>query len=213
MVYPEIIKKVLPASFVGIFAAIVMGAVLSTFNSVLNSSATIFSLDLYKRHFNPKASDKKLVYIGKLTSSVLAIFAIAVAPFVAKSPDGLYQLLQQLNGIFFIPIASIMLVGFFTKNISALAAKVALFVGLTFYLLASFVFDTGIHFVHIWGIEFILNLAVMYLISYYYPNKNKFNISDLKLVKMEQWKYTKPFSIFLCLVTLIIYITMGSING
>jgi len=58
-----------------------------------------------------------------------------------------------------------------------------------------------------------LNLAVMYLISYYYPNKNKFNISDLKLVKMEQWKYTKPFSIFLCLVTLIIYITMGSING
>jgi SSS family solute:Na+ symporter len=164
-------------------------------------------LDLYKRHFNPKASDKKLVYIGKLTSSVLAIFAIAVAPFVAKAPDGLYQLLQQLNGIFFIPIASIMLVGFFTKNISALAAKVALFVGL------SFVFDTGIHFVHIWGIEFILNLAVMYLISYYYPNKNEFNISDLKLVKMEQWKYTKPFSIFLCLVTLIIYITMGSING
>jgi SSS family solute:Na+ symporter len=180
---------------------------------VLNSSATIFSLDLYKRHFNPQASDKKLVFIGKLTSSVLAIFAIAVAPFVAKAPDGLYQLLQQLNGIFFIPIASIMLVGFFTKNISALAAKVALFVGLIFYLLASFVFDTGIHFVHIWGIEFILNLAVMYLISYFYPNKNEFNISDLKLVKMEQWKYTKPFSIFLCLVTLIIYITMGSING
>ena len=87
MVYPEIIKKVLPASFVGIFAAIVMGAVLSTFNSVLNSSATIFSLDLYKRHFNPIASDKKLVYVGKLTSSILAIFAIAVAPYIAKAPD------------------------------------------------------------------------------------------------------------------------------
>jgi len=212
MVYPEIIKKVLPASFVGIFAAIVMGAVLSTFNSVLNSSATIFSLDLYKRHLNPKASDQKLVYIGKLTSSVLAIFAIAVAPFVAKAPDGLYQLLQQLNGIFFIPIASIMLVGFFTKNISALAAKVALFVGLFFYLLTTFVFDTGIHFVHIWGIEFLLNLIVMFLISHFYPNKNKFVISDLKLVKMEQWKYTKVFSIFLCLITLLIYIALGSIN-
>ncbi|MDA9015727.1 hypothetical protein N9H69_03465 [Flavobacteriaceae bacterium] len=213
MVYPEIIKKVLPACFVGIFAAVVMGAVLSTFNSVLNSSATIFSLDLYKRHFNPNASYRKLVYIGKLTSSVLAIFAIAFAPFVAKAPDGLYQLLQQLNGIFFIPIASIMLVGFFTKNISALAAKVALFVGCTFYILTSFVFDTGIHFVHIWGIEFILNLMVMYLISYYFPNKNKFKISDLKLVKMEHWKYTKPFSIFLGVITLIIYITLGSIEA
>jgi SSS family solute:Na+ symporter len=212
MVYPEIIKKVLPASFVGIFAAIVMGAVLSTFNSVLNSSATIFSLDLYKRHFNPIASDKKLVYVGKLTSSILAIFAIAVAPYIAKAPDGLYQLLQQLNGIFFIPIASIMLVGFFTKNISALAAKVALFVGLSFYLLTSFIFDTGLHFIHIWGIEFILNLVVMYLISYFYPNKNEFKTSDLKLVKMEPWRYTKPLSIFLCLVTIIIYIAMGSIT-
>src|SRR5210317_374750 len=212
MVYPEIIKKVLPASFVGIFAAVVMGAVLSTFNSVLNSSATIFSLDLYKRHFNPKVSDQKLVYVGKLTSAVLAVFAIFVAPFVARAPEGLYQMLQQLNGIFFIPIASIMLAGFFTKHISALAAKVALFVGLTFYVLTTFVFDTGIHFVHIWGIEFLINLAIMFLISHYYPNENQFRIKDLKLVTMEHWKYTKPFSIFLCLVTLLIYITMGSFN-
>ena len=97
MIYPELIKKVLPASFVGLFAAIVMGAVLSTFNSVLNSSATIFSFDLYKRHLNPEASDKKLVFVGKLTSSVLALFAIMAAPFVAKAPEGLYQMLQQLN--------------------------------------------------------------------------------------------------------------------
>ena len=105
-----------------------------------------------------------------------------------------------------------MLVGFFTKNISALAAKVALFVGLSFYLLTSFIFDTGLHFIHIWGIEFILNLVVMYLISYFYPNKNEFKTSDLKLVKMKPWRYTKPFSIFLCLVTIIIYIVMGSIT-
>ena len=59
----------------------------------------------------------------------------------------------------------------------------------------------------------ILNLVVMYLISYYYPNKKEFRINDLKVVTMEGWKYTKPFSIFLCAVTLIIYITMGSING
>ena len=66
MIYPELIKKVLPASFVGLFAAIVMGAVLSTFNSVLNSSATIFSFDLYKRHLNPEASDKKTCICWKI---------------------------------------------------------------------------------------------------------------------------------------------------
>ena len=125
-------------SLVGIFAAIVMGAVLSTFNSVLNSAATIFSLDIYKGYFNKNSSDNKLVRIGKLTSTVLAVFSILVAPFVANAPEGLYQLLQQLNGIFFIPIGSIMIAGFFLKKVSAAGAKASLFVGLAFYIITSF---------------------------------------------------------------------------
>ena len=149
-----------------------MGAVLSTFNSVLNSAATIFSIDLYKGYFNPNSSDKSLVRVGKLTSTILAVFAIIVAPWVANAPDGLYQLLQQLNGIFFIPIASIMIAGFFTKNISAIAAKIALGVGLSFYLICTFIYPVKIHFVHIWGIEFVLNMAVMYGVSYFYPRQD-----------------------------------------
>ena len=101
-VYPILVKKVLPLGLSGFFAAVVMGAVLSTFNSVLNSAATIFSLDVYKRHINKEASQKRLVWIGRSTSSILAFFAIISAPLVAGAPDGLYQLLQQLNGIFFI---------------------------------------------------------------------------------------------------------------
>ena len=158
MIYPELIKKLLPATFVGIFAAIVMGAVLSTFNSVLNSAATIFTVDVYKRHFSKNTDDSKIVLVGKIASSVLAVFAIFAAPMVANAPDGLYQLLQQLNGIFFIPIASIMLAGFFLKGISANGAKAGLFFGLIFYLTTTFILKVEIHFVHIWGIEFLLNL-------------------------------------------------------
>ena len=95
MIYPELLKIVLPAGVVGIFAAIVMGAVLSTFNSVLNSASTIFSIDIYKNFYNNNVSDKKLVVIGKITSAILAVFAMLVAPFVADAPEGLYQLLQQ----------------------------------------------------------------------------------------------------------------------
>jgi SSS family solute:Na+ symporter len=150
LIYPVLIKKVLPLSIVGFFAAVVMGAVLSTFNSVLNSAATIFSIDVYKRLINPKVSEKRIVWIGRSTSSLLAIIAILTAPLVAGAPDGLYQLLQQLNGIFFIPIASIMLAGFFLKRISATGAKAALFFGLAFYITTTFilkgsVFHTVIH--------------------------------------------------------------------
>ncbi|MBP0903970.1 solute:sodium symporter family transporter [Mariniflexile gromovii] len=209
MIYPELIKNVFPVGLVGIFAAIVMGAVLSTFNSVLNSAATIFSIDVYKRHLGKNSSDKKLVMVGKLTSTILAVFAILVAPMVANAPDGLYQLLQQLNGIFFIPIASIMLAGFFLKRISALGAKAALFVGLAFYILTTFILKVDIHFVHIWGIEFLLNLAVMFGVSYFYPSDKDFNQEDLHIVDLKEWKYTKPMAIALCVVTVLIYIMLG----
>lgn len=210
MIYPELIKKVLPVGLVGIFAAIVMGAVLSTFNSVLNSAATIFSLDVYKRHLEKTADDKKLVKVGKLTSTVLAVFAILVAPMVANAPDGLYQLLQQLNGIFFIPIASIMLAGFFLKRISAMGAKAALFVGLAFYITTTFILKVDIHFVHIWGIEFLLNLAVMFGVSHFYPSDKTFKEEDLHILDMKEWKYAKQLSIALCAITVFIYILLGS---
>lgn len=209
MIYPELIKKVLPTGVVGIFAAIVMGAVLSTFNSVLNSAATIFSIDVYKRHINKEITDKKLVKIGKLTSTVLAVFAIAVAPIVANAPDGLYQLLQQLNGIFFIPIASIIIAGFFLKNISAAGAKAALFVGLTFYITTTFILKVDIHFVHIWGIEFLLNLTVMFGVSRIYPAEKPFEIKDLNILEMKPWKHAKTMSILLCVITILIYILLG----
>ena len=212
MIYPELIKKVLPVSFVGIFAAVVMGAVLSTFNSVLNSAATIFSIDIFKRHINSQVGDTQLVKVGKITSAVLALFAIIVAPLVANAPDGLYQLLQQLNGIFFIPIASIMLAGFFLPKISALAAKAALLIGLAFYIGCTFIFKVDLHFVHIWGIEFILNMSVMGLISYYIPNKKPFKIKDLQIVEMKGWNYTKSFSAFLVLATLLIYVLLGNFS-
>ena len=209
MIYPELIKKVLPVGLVGLFAAIVMGAVLSTFNSVLNSAATIFSIDVYKRHLGKNSTDKKLVKVGKLTSTVLAIFAIMAAPMVANAPDGLYQLLQQLNGIFFIPIASIMLAGFFLKRISAAGAKAALFVGLAFYITTTFILKTDIHFIHIWGIEFLLNIAVMFGVSYFYPPDREFKAEDLHILDLKEWKYTKHMSIALCTITLLIYIMLG----
>ncbi|WP_100615345.1 solute:sodium symporter family transporter [Confluentibacter citreus] len=210
MIYPELIKKVLPVGLVGIFAAIILGAVLSTFNSVLNSAATIFSIDIYKRHLGKNSSDKVLVKVGKLTSAILAVFAILVAPMVANAPDGLYQLLQQLNGIFFIPIASIMLAGFFLKNISAAGAKASLFVGLLFYILTTFVFRVDLHFVHLWGIEFLLNIAVMFCVSRFYPQSKEYVQEDLHIVEMNAWKYTKPMAISLCAITVLIYVFLGN---
>jgi len=211
MIYPALIKKVLPLGLSGFFAAVVMGAVLSTFNSVLNSAATIFSVDVYKRLINKEVKEKKLVWVGRSVSSVLAIFAILVAPMVARAPEGLYQLLQQLNGIFFIPIASIMLAGFFMQKVSAMGAKVALIFGLLYYIITTFILKVDIHFIHNWGIEFVLNVILMFTVSYFYPRKN-FGIRTAPIkMEMVQWKYAKHLSAVLVVVTIMIYILLGRV--
>ncbi len=208
MIYPILVKKVLPAGMIGFFAAVVLGAVLSTFNSVLNSASTIFSLDIYKKIIRPNSSELQLVRVGKWVSLILAISSILIAPMVGNAPEGLYQLMQQLNGIFFIPIASILLTGFFWPKISAASAKAGLAVGLSFYLLTTFIFQVDLHFVHVWGIEFVLNLVVMYLVSLKYPAKeeNQFPSGPLNL---QSWRYAKPLSVLLCMVTVLIYWFLG----
>lgn len=208
-VYPQLVKKVLPVWLIGFFAAVIMGAVLSTFNSVLNSVATLFSMDIYKKHIAKNVSDTKLVRIGKITSAILAVVAIFAAPMVANASDGLYQLLQELNGIFFIPIASILLAGFFMKKVSATGAKTALLFGLCFYTFMTWGYTShGIHFVHLWGIEFVLNVIIMYSVSHFYPNTNTYEITDVGAVNLTTWKYTVPMSIGLCAATVLIYVLL-----
>jgi len=212
LVYPMLVKKVLPPGFSGIFAAVVMGAVLSTFNSVLNSAATIFSIDIFQRHIDKEASDLRLVRSGKTVSVILAVTAIIVAPFIANAPEGLYQLMQQLNGIFFIPIASIMLAGFFTRKISAAGAKAALISGMLLYILSTFILKLKIHFVHIWGIEFVINMLIMYVVSYFIPNQKTNALHEGKHVTLITWKYANHFAVGLCLFAVGIYIFLAVIS-
>ena len=212
LIYPMLVKKVLPAWFTGFFVAVLMGAILSTFNSALNSAATIFSLGFFKRYINTNASDLSLVNIGKWTSAILAVFAISIAPFVANAPDGLYQLLQQLNGIFFIPIATVIIAGFFLPSVSATGAKAGLLFGLAFYLLMDYGLKVELHFVHIWGIEFVLNVLVMLLVSRFWPVEKPFSIQDVKAVDLEQWRWTRPVGAVLIIVIVLIYVALGMVG-
>ncbi len=210
-VYPLLVKKVLPLWLTGFFVAVMMGAILSTFNSALNSAATVFSLGIFKRYINKNASEKSLVYMGKWTSSILAIFAIGIAPFVANAPEGLYQLLQQLNGIFFVPIASVIIAGFLFPRVSAAGAKIGLLFGLLFYIITYFVLQLQLHFVHIWGIEFVLNILVMHIASALMRKEERFVMKDSGILDLKPWKYARAFSAFLVAFTIILYLFLGNV--
>ncbi|MCL4127804.1 UNVERIFIED_CONTAM: hypothetical protein GTU68_066447 [Idotea baltica] len=208
LIYPMLVKKVLPTYLYGFFAAVILGAVLSTFNSVLNSASTIFCLDIYKKIIDKNASDAKLVKYGKLSSVVLAVIAIGVAPMVAYAPEGLYQLLQQLNGIFFIPISSVIIAGIFFKQINTKGAKAGLFFGFTFYILTTFILDLDIHFVHLWGIEFVLNFIIMFIVSKLFPTIEEHPYLD-KGKDEKSWPAVKIAGLILVALTILIYVLLS----
>lgn len=151
------------------------------------------------------------MYYGKISSLVLAVLSISVAPLVAYAPSGLYFLLQELNGIFFIPISSILVAGLFFKQINATGAKAGLFFGFVFYILTSFVLHLNIHFVHLWGIEFVLNFIIMFMVSKYYVSSKSNLVYEEELAKNQEksWPAMNLAGSVLVILTVLIYIMLS----
>jgi SSS family solute:Na+ symporter len=102
-----------------------------------------------------------------------------------------------------------MLAGFFLPRISAVAARTALFVGLAFYIIMTFILKVKLHFVHVWGIEFVLNIVTMYVVTYFFPREEYQQPGFAEVVSMERWKYSKIVGVILCVLTVGIYIWLG----
>lgn len=209
--YPTLVSKVLPLSLVGFFAAVLFGAILSSFNSALNSSVTLFGVDLYKQYINKQATEKQTVKAGKLFGVGLAILAIAIAPLIAKAPDGLFGYLQQVNGCYSIPILTIIIVGYLTKRVPAIAAKIAIVLGATLYLLYV-ILDATImkgefpHFLHVMAILFVVNIIIMLIIGKLYPREEAYVQQYTKEVDITPWKYTKIVGAVICIIVIAIYV-------
>ncbi|MEW7277116.1 solute:sodium symporter family transporter [Aquimarina sp. 2201CG1-2-11] len=209
--YPMLVSKVLPTAWVGFFAAVLFGAILSSFNSALNSSVTLFGVDIYQSHFNPYASEKKVVQVGKRFGIVLAILAMCIAPLIANASDGLFGYLQKVNGCYSIPILTIIVVGYLTKYVPAIAAKIGIVSGVVLYiayiLLDEFVFVGQFpHFLHVMAILFVLNVLIMLLIGKFRPRKEAFQLTYTEKVDITPWRYINSVGIGICLIVLSIYI-------
>ncbi len=211
--YPMLVNAVLPKTLVGFFAAVLFGAILSSFNSALNSSVTLFGVDIYKSKIKPHASDKETVQAGKLFGVFLALLAMFIAPLIANAPDGLFGYLQEVNGCYSIPILTIIVVGYLTKHVPALAAKVAIISGVLLYSISQFILKPFVfgeenypHYLHVMAILFVLNVIIMLVIGKLYPRTEAFKINYTEQVNIEPWKKTTIVGVMICVVVVFIYI-------
>ena len=195
--YGALVSRVLPEWLLGFFAAVVVGSILSTFNSVLNSSATLFSLDVFQRFIRPTASTKTVVLSGQICSFLVAVFAVVAAPNIFYGREAIFGFFQTLNGVYFIPLLAIILVGMFNRTANGTSAVITLIVGLVAMVIGTFFpggeagwlkssFGSGFHFM---GAVFVsLILFQLLLAMNGMKRETPYAQQDAKLVDLTPWK-------------------------
>ena len=214
--YGKLVNLVLPPALTGFFAAAMIGAILSSFNSALNSSCTLFSLGLYKGVLNKDATEQQVVRSGKIIGWIIAIAAMCIAPMLAGQ-DQIFTYLQAMNGIYFIPIFAVVLVGMLTSRVPARAAKIALISGFVILILGNFVppFDkvvASMHNFHFLGIVFAYLVILMLVLGDSSPREEEFVQVDVKAVDMTPWKGAKATGLILCAAVIAIYATFANFS-
>ena len=211
--YPRLVKEVLPPALIGFFAAVLFGAILSSFNSALNSSVTLFGIDIYGEYIKKDATEKELVASGKKFGIGLAIVSMLIAPLLIYASEGLFGYLQEVNGIYSIPILTIIVVGYLTKYVPAIAAKVGIISGSVLYLISQFILkpyvvgaDDYPHYLHVMAILFVLNVLIMLIVGKLYPRKEPFKLEYTEKVDIKPWKFVSAVGLSICVVVIGIYI-------
>jgi len=127
--YVSMVEDLLPAGLRGLVIAALFGTIQSTVNSVLNSTATILTLDIYKPLINKQATDRQLVKFGFNTSIIALIVAILIAFAITLFKGGIFQYIQTLNAFFAPPFAAMFLLALFFRKTTRIGSVAVLIVG------------------------------------------------------------------------------------
>lgn len=209
MSYPVLVREMLPTWLTGFFGAVLFGAVLSSFNSGVNSLSTLISLDIYKQLIKPKATEAETVRVGKLFGIATIIICILIAPFISTA-ESLYTLMRTIMAVINVPIFAVILMGVISKRAPALAGYVGLATGMVFFFISKFILngDFGlfqVHWLNLVGMNLVLMLAVMTLIRYWKPLAKPYIQAEAQEVEVTEWKHAKLASWLLVFAFITLY--------
>ncbi|MEM9647449.1 MAG: solute:sodium symporter family transporter, partial [Bacteroidota bacterium] len=163
------------------------------------------------------ATDMETVKAGKRFGLGLGIISMTIAPFIANAPDGLFSYIQQSLGSLSVPILAVVMTGILTKRVPALGAKVVMVGGVILYLISLLFLEPhfresavalaesqGItdaaqlsiikaeaypHYLHVMGILFVFNVAVMLIFGKIMPKKEVTVEESTDVIDITPWKY------------------------
>jgi solute:Na+ symporter, SSS family len=213
LAYGTLVSNVLPFWLTGFFAAVVVGAVLSSFNSALNSCATLFSYGIYRGMLRPDAPERDLIRSGKIFGITIALAAMTIAPLL-EGQTSIFAYLQRMNGLYFIPIFAVVVVGVLFRRVPAMAANVALILGCTVIAAGYFIPPLAVHVdalheFHFLGAVFVLLVVVMLAMTAFSPRPEPWRQTYSGDVEMTPWPHARLAGGAIVLVVVLIYVTLA----
>jgi len=183
-VFAHMVLNLLPAGLRGLIAAALLAALMGTIAGALNSIATLFAFDLYKR-VRPQTSDRKLVHIGRIATVAGGVLALIWSPIIGKF-DSIYGAIASMICYIAPPITAVFMVGIFWKRATARAALITLWsgfvLGLIVFALDFFRAHTGwnLLFMHAAGLLCLICVAILIVGSLLTADRN--TSANLELV-------------------------------
>lgn len=214
--YPLLIRNLIPAGVRGFIFAAIAGAVISSLASMLNSASSIFTMDLYKRHWKKDASGKALVTMGRITTLIFVVIGCLIAPNL-KHPglQGIFTYIQEFQGFISPGILAAFAFGFIFKRAPESAGVSALILNPIIYAILLVFFGNlpifnklgitlgQIAFLNRMAITFVIIILAMGILTYLKPQKEPKTIPVRKEFDM------KPTPSVVWLGTAVILITLG----
>lgn len=202
--YPYLIKMLLPEGIKGIMLAALFGAVMSSLDSMLNSAATIFTMDLYRKYLNPSSNSQKLVRIGRYATAVLVVLACLWSPVISRF-ESVFSYIQMIWGFISPGIVAVFIWGIVSPRIPARAALTAMILNIPIYGALLWLLPE-VAFLHHMMITFLILSVFIGLITKFSANQERRIIPIRPELDLETAPKIKWMGAGIVLLTILLYL-------
>jgi len=192
-----------PTGLKGLIFAALIAAIVSSFSAIINSASTIFTMDLYKPYFNTKATDREIVFVGRVSSVFVVFLSVLVAVSLGNLEQA-FQFIQEYTGMVSPGITAIFVLGMYWKKTTSTAAFWGTVLSIPISALIKYLFPE-IPFLDQMLISFFMVLAIIITISVFGPKETSKGI-DLPKGLFSTEKSFNILSLIIMLFLAAIYI-------
>jgi SSS family solute:Na+ symporter len=211
----QLLGNVLPqgVGLVGFVLAALLGAVVSSLAAMLNAASTIFTMDIYKRLISPQASQQAIVFLGRVTVVIFAVFAVVLAPQLGnpKISNSIFTIIQESQGLLSPGVLAVFAFGLAVRRAPKICGIIGLVTNIIAYSVLKFTVPS-IQFLNRMAICFALVLIVMSLITLAKPLAQPMQFEQKTNIDLKTSNGAKIAGIVVVIITLILYVVFSPIG-